>query len=509
MADGAYGEYAYGDAESSGSAAGATASAAGTSSAVSQSGSIAASAGNSTVIALSTGPSYAGVGNSVGSSTVAGYSVSNAVNGVGAASGSSTATATTSGNKYAYFSVIGTSSAIAVSPTKARFISAGSSSASFVGQGVCRVLGPFAGVDEQINNETYASRVESPLYCSRIRPSTFAAGPSGSYSYNPTPGENHCGIKPTPPDPFPPLVYTWKPKSLLNARVVDLNAAGNLILIGRGGPLFGGDSLVYLSSDRGDNWTLMPLSGDGWVNVTMNAAGNLMAAYPLDTQYTYSSFDAGASWVASPRPWTTNQTNGVEIAKDGSRTILTANPGNLIYLSNNNGISWQSKDTGLLPWYEFFTCCCASFNNSVMFAGRSLDKMYRSLNGGALWQVCSNSFASQFSKVACDWSGTYVIATSQSTTTWWQVSRDGGQTWTKYGAGSPYLTCAVSGNGRVMAAATYGGYLFLSTDFGLTWTNVNVDGAGSTYLWTDIGINYDGTTIVACAVDGPLYIATA
>jgi hypothetical protein len=60
-----------------------------------------------------------------------------------------------------------------------------------------------------------------------------------------------------------------------------------------------------------------------------------------------------------------------------------------------------------------------------------------------------------------------------------------------------------------MAAATYGGYLFLSTDFGLTWTNVNVDGLGNTYLWTDIGINYDGTVIAACAVDGPLFIGSA
>lgn len=234
-----------------------------------------------------------------------------------------------------------------------------------------------------------------------------------------------------------------------------------------------------------------------------------MAAYPLNTQYTYSSFDAGASWVASPRPWTTSQTNGVEIAKDGSRTILTANPGNNVYLSANSGITWQSFDTGLLPWYEFFTCCCVSFNNSVMFAGRSLDKMYRSLNGGGNWEVCSNSFASQFSKVACDWTGNYVVATSQSTTAWYQVSRDAGATWTKYGAGTIYLTCAVSGNGRVMAVATYGGNLLLSTDFGLTWASVNVDGASGTYLWTDIGINYDGKVIAACAVDGPLYIGTS
>lgn len=186
------------------------------------------------------------------------------------------------------------------------------------------------------------------MVCSRITPSEFTAGPSGSYEYNPTPGEDHCGQTPTPPNPFPPLVYTWR-SSKQNARVVDLDATGNLILIGRGGALFGGDGLVYLSPDRGENWLTMPLSSDNWVNVTMSAAGNLMAAYPLDTQYTYSSFDAGASWAASPRPWTTSQTNGAEIAKDGSKTILTANPGNPVYLSGNNGISWEAKDTGLLP----------------------------------------------------------------------------------------------------------------------------------------------------------------
>jgi hypothetical protein len=82
-----------------------------------------------------------------------------------------------------------------------------------------------------------------------------------------------------PPDPFPPLVYTWR-RSILNARVVDLNAAGNLILIGRGGSLFSGDSKVYLSPDTGNNWITMAVPPDAWVNVTLNSAGNLMAACP-------------------------------------------------------------------------------------------------------------------------------------------------------------------------------------------------------------------------------------
>jgi hypothetical protein len=60
-----------------------------------------------------------------------------------------------------------------------------------------------------------------------------------------------------------------------------------------------------------------------------------------------------------------------------------------------------------------------------------------------------------------------------------------------------------------MAVGKYGGRLDVSTDFGATWTTQNVDGFNGEYLWTDIGINYDGTVIVACAINGPLYIATA
>lgn len=454
-------------------------------------------------------PSVPSVASATGVSTVYGYSprVVGAATGAAIIAGASPTTYQASKGV-----ATGSATVLGVSLGNSRGIGFGSGASSAAFYSAVSATFTATGASTVLGAGTYTTSGFTPpppfFY-------SFTPGPSGTYEEPAFTGNVCCEDCDQPtPEPAPPTAFVWNAAPITNARVCDITWAGERIIIGRASSLWGGDSCVYLSANYGKTFSKLPVTPDNWVNVTMSAAGDLCAAYPLDTQVTYASFDYAASWGSFTRPWGASQTNSAEISDDGKVTIVTANPGNEIYLSTNNGVSWTSKDTGLLPWYDFYTASCLSSNGEAMFAGRSLDKIHRSTNSGGLWAVCNNSFPSQFSQIACSGDGNIVLATSNSGTGWFQVSRDAGLTWTKAGVNpnnnaDGWQCCAVSTNGRVMAVGKYGGRLDVSTDFGVTWTTQNVDGAGGAYLWTDIGINYDGTVIVACALNGPLYIGTA
>jgi photosystem II stability/assembly factor-like uncharacterized protein len=109
----------------------------------------------------------------------------------------------------------------------------------------------------------------------------------------------------------------------------------------------------------------------------------------------------------------------------------------------------------------------------------------------------------------------WVLLSSDSGTTFNRVSALGTSTWTKV---------AVSGNGQYMLAssgylltdhATYGGYLYRSADYGVTWTKLTgftADNTNSTYVrfgtqygssnageknWTSVSISYGGQYMAA------------
>lgn len=89
------------------------------------------------------------------------------------------------------------------------------------------------------------------------------------------------------------------------------------------------------------------------------------------------------------------------------------------------------------------------------------------------------------------------------------ISSDEGWYWTKTldasSNGFDFATVAISGDGSIMYAGTQGptsaqnttingGYLYKSTDYGITWTQITSAG---TKLWSKIAVSDDGTKLVA------------
>jgi len=87
------------------------------------------------------------------------------------------------------------------------------------------------------------------------------------------------------------------------------------------------------------------------------------------------------------------------------------------------------------------------------------------------------------------------------------TSTDGGLTWTeRTGAGMrSWVGITGSADGQKIAAAVYGGYIYTSTDGGVTWTERT--GAGI-QNWVGITSSYDGQKLAAAVQGGNIYVSS-
>lgn len=101
-----------------------------------------------------------------------------------------------------------------------------------------------------------------------------------------------------------------------------------------------------------------------------------------------------------------------------------------------------------------------------------------------------------------------IMAAAESGGYFW-VSSDAGSTWTsKTSAGSrSWTSIAISGDGRVYYGAYSGGYLLKSTDGGNTWTSLSNSVSGS---WKSISTSSDGSIVIAATngSGGAVYTST-
>lgn len=85
------------------------------------------------------------------------------------------------------------------------------------------------------------------------------------------------------------------------------------------------------------------------------------------------------------------------------------------------------------------------------------------------------------------------------------LSTDYGVTWTAVAStsGRRWFSLAANIDGSKVAAVDLGGDIYTSTDFGLTWTQRQV--GGTVHNWTSIASSIDGSKLVAVAGDGFIF----
>jgi hypothetical protein len=77
------------------------------------------------------------------------------------------------------------------------------------------------------------------------------------------------------------------------------------------------------------------------------------------------------------------------------------------------------------------------------------------------------------------------------------ISKDFGNTWQTKLSGQNYYHCAISATGQYMVACSDPGYVYISNNFGYSFTEYSVFGFSSSQTWTSVAISANGQYITA------------
>lgn len=236
-----------------------------------------------------------------------------------------------------------------------------------------------------------------------------------------------------------------------------------------------------VTSDNGNTWdrinTGLPMAAltSSWdIVYTMTAKGTKLFAGVSDQVFV--STDNGTNW--------SNSSTGLQIGTNIFSSMLAGNGTDLylgtldgIYKSSNDGASWTQ--VGLVGDYVYSLMS----SGTDLFAGAA-SGVYRSSDNGANWQQMNTGLPFLFQVYSLAKIGTKIFAGSSAPYGVY-VSSDNGASWSAANSGIT-SACAVTSlavNGNMLIASTgnpingfgCGSYqgVFVSDDFGTSWTDVN------------------------------------
>ena len=209
------------------------------------------------------------------------------------------------------------------------------------------------------------------------------------------------------------------------------------------------------------------------------------------------------------RPWLT-----CSGSSDGTKLVIgTFQNAGGVYTSTDSGITWTSRvGSGInanLQYYGTFS----SSDGSILVTGTQGGNIYRSINYGLSWSSQTISPGTDKWFAFAGSSNGSTLVTGSYDTGFVYRSTDFGVTWTKAVTGLPasayWYACASSSDGTKLIIgdnnANVGGYLYTSTDSGLTWTQRTSFG---TSRWYGIASSSDGTKLVTGKFGGYIFTST-
>ncbi len=286
------------------------------------------------------------------------------------------------------------------------------------------------------------------------------------------------------------------------------------------------ESPLYISADSGLNWENVAEDiEDGiwhdWTNVDVSNNGQVMVASSDDSlNYIESegsvgklfmSANAGGTWQdITPAAAESDDWDKVVVSGDGTTIAAVENDDSELYISSNGGNSWTSST--IEDIWDLKSVSISDDGETILVGGENGvddgDTLHKSENGGSSWEDVSPFDPADeayyfYHDLSAD--GQSIIVASHEDYAGGEnvyASNDGGDSYTEVTPNPEELNfwsdTAISDDGEVISAVSYNGGLFLSDDFGETWS---VETPSAEYDeendWISADLNSDGTEAIA------------
>jgi hypothetical protein len=291
---------------------------------------------------------------------------------------------------------------------------------------------------------------------------------------------------------------TSAPQNTWNAIAMSADGTKLAAVAGIG---FGGDGLIYTSTDSGKTWIATSAPFRNWTAVASSADGTKVVAAAADDSTgsgeLYTSVDFGSTWVM--------RTNLLfrSLASSADGTIVVAGSTSS-WISTDSGATW-SANAGLGG------SCFASSADGTMLESADWRGIFVSTNTGLNWRFAFSAPGSLVDCLASSADGTKLAAGVEMCPCIGGqpgpifVSRNGGLTWVATSTpATEWASIACSSDGNKLVAADFNAGVYMSTDVGASWTNTLGITSG---LRSSVASSADGSKVAAALYGDGIWVS--
>jgi hypothetical protein len=238
--------------------------------------------------------------------------------------------------------------------------------------------------------------------------------------------------------------------------------------------LYGG--YAYYSNDYGNTWTAA--TNTGGVNcrgIAMSSSGQYAVMNCYSNGYMYYSTNYGQYWSIAQSYSNSNYQNA------NWNNVAMSSSGQYVYAmswgwypsySTNYGVNWTQMATSQFGGINSYGIATSANGQYVAFSSWGISGMYVSSNYGTSFVTIADfAINGQWGGISMSSSGQYMVSATGQNNGYIYYSSNYGLTWLQSN-NSPYINwwdCAMDQTGQYCVAAPQGSYLYFSSSYGVYW----------------------------------------